>query len=138
MFQLLRSGLNCNGESMQTSIAMILRRAHLGGILCLLFSAQLQLLAADPPELHRGYYTSPALHGDTIVFTSEGDLWTVSTRGGVAHRLTSNSGAESGASISPDGKTVAFDANFEGPGEVYTMPIEGGLPQRRTWDGEVA
>jgi tricorn protease len=96
------------------------------------------LSAAEPPELHRGYYTSPALHGDTIVFTSEGDLWTVSTHGGVAHRLTSNPGVETGASISPDGKTVAFNANFEGPGEVYTMPLEGGLPQRRTWDGEVA
>jgi tricorn protease len=38
--------------------------------------------------------------------------------------------------ISPDGKTVAFRANYEGPNEVYTIPIEGGLPQRRTWDGD--
>ena len=29
-------------------------------------------------------------------------------------------------------------ANFEGPREVYTMPIDGGLPQRRTWDGDAA
>jgi tricorn protease len=91
--------------------------------------------AADAPPLHRGYYTDPALHGDTIVFTSEGDLWTVSVQGGAAHRLTSGAGTESKASISPDGKTVAFLADYEGPSEVYTMPIEGGLPQRRTWDG---
>src|SRR6202041_841515 len=71
-----------------------------------------------------------------IVFTSEGDLWLVDLNGGVARRLTSNPGTESHAVISADGKTVAFSANFEGPTEVYTMPIDGGLPQRRTWDGD--
>ncbi len=91
--------------------------------------------AADAPPLHRGYYTDPALSGDTIVFTAEGDLWTVSVHGGAAHRLTSGSGVEDEATISPDGKTVAFRANYEGPREVYTMPIGGGLPERRTWDG---
>src|SRR6202041_1102028 len=71
-----------------------------------------------------------------IVFTSEGDLWLVDLNGGVARRLTSNPGTESHAVISADGKTVAFRANYEGPSEVYTMPIDGGLPQRRTWDGD--
>ena len=94
--------------------------------------AAAQAAASDP---HQGYYSDPSLHGDTIVFTSEGDLWTANVSGGPAHRLTSNPGAESGASISPDGKLVAFRADYEGPGEVYTIPIEGGLPQRRTWDG---
>jgi tricorn protease len=92
--------------------------------------------ANDPPPLHRGYYTDPALSGDTIVFTSEGDLWTVSVHGGAAHRLTSGSGVEDKAIISPDGKTVAFRANYEGPDEVFTMPIDGGMPRRRTWDGD--
>ncbi len=94
------------------------------------------LFAADEPAQHRGYYTNPALHGDTIVFTSEGDLWSVSIHGGQAHRLTSGSGMEDKATISPDGKTVAFGAEYEGPSEVYTLPIEGGLPQRRPWDGD--
>ncbi|MDR3772007.1 MAG: S41 family peptidase [Terracidiphilus sp.] len=94
------------------------------------------LFAADAPALHRGYYTDPALHGDAIVFTSEGDLWTVGIHGGQAHRLTSGAGTEQKAVVSPDGKTVAFRADYEGPSEVYTIPIEGGLPQRRTWDGD--
>jgi tricorn protease len=31
---------------------------------------------------------------------------------------------------------VAFTGQYEGPADVYTMPVEGGLPQRRTWDGD--
>jgi tricorn protease len=94
------------------------------------------VLAADATPVHRGYYTSPAVRGDNLVFTSEGDLWVVGVNGGVARRLTSNPGTETYAVLSADGKTVAFSANFEGPEEVYTMPLEGGLPQRRTWDGD--
>ena len=94
------------------------------------------VFAADAPALHHGYYSTPAIHGNTVVFTSEGDLWTVDTGGGIAHRLTSDPGRETNATISPDGKTVAFSASYEGPTEVYTMPIDGGLPQRRSWDGD--
>lgn len=105
-------------------------------IACLFFVTPGSAFAADAPALHRGYYSAPAIYGDTVVFTSEGDLWTVDVRGGLARRLTSDPGRETNATISPDGKTVAFSADYEGPNEVYTMPIEGGLPQRRTWDGD--
>ena len=85
-----------------------------------------------------GYYRFPSLRGNTIVFTSEGDLWIVGIDGGVARRLTTHAGMETRAAISPDGKLVAFSAQYEGPTEVYTMPIDGGLPTRRTFDGESA
>jgi tricorn protease len=94
----------------------------------------LPLNAGNPPATRPGYYRFPAIHGDTVVFTAEGDLWSVSIQGGPARRLTSNPGEEVHAAISPDGKTVAFSANYEGPVDVYTMPVDGGLPQRRTWD----
>lgn len=80
-----------------------------------------------------GYYRMPTIHGDTIVFVAEGDLWKVSTAGGLAARLTSHPGDELNPAISPDGTTVAFTAQYEGPTEVYTMPVTGGLPTRRTW-----
>jgi tricorn protease len=92
------------------------------------------LNADDTPAARPGYYRHPAIHGDTIIFTAEGDLWSVSVKGGPARRLTSNPGQETHAAISPDGKSVAFSAEYEGPVDVYTMPVDGGLPQRRTWD----
>jgi len=95
----------------------------------------LPLNAGNEGNTHPGYYRYPAIHGDTIIFTAEGDLWSVNARGGAARRLTSNPGREIYAAISPDGQTVAFSAEYEGPLDVYTMPVEGGLPQRRTWDG---
>ncbi|XOV76461.1 MAG: hypothetical protein ACFHWZ_06080 [Phycisphaerales bacterium] len=82
-----------------------------------------------------GYYRQPAIHADTVVFVSEGDLWKVGIGGGVATRLTSHDGVESFPVISPDGSRVAFSAQYEGPTEVYVMPISGGLPQRVTWEG---
>ncbi len=81
-----------------------------------------------------GYFRQPALHGDTLVFVAEGDLWKVSVNGGVATRLTSHPGDEALPAVSPDGATVAFVAGYEGPREVYTMPLAGGLPTRRTYD----
>ncbi|MCB1122268.1 MAG: PD40 domain-containing protein, partial [Verrucomicrobiae bacterium] len=83
-----------------------------------------------------GYYRWPALHGDTVVFSAEGDLWTVPVSGGSARRLTTHPGEERYPKISPDGKTIAFTATYEGPAELYTMPMEGGLPQRWTYEAE--
>jgi tricorn protease len=99
------------------------------------------LVAAPPPTPpagtpRAGYYRYPTIHGDTIVFTSEGDLWQVGVQGGAARRLTTGASAELYPAISPDGGTVAFSASYEGPKDVYTIPIGGGVPVRRTWDGE--
>ena len=85
-----------------------------------------------------GYYRFPAVHGDTLVFTSEGDLWSVDVKGGTAVRRTTHAGLETNAAISPDGTTIAFSAQYEGPTEVYTMPLAGGLPARRTFSGFAA
>ena len=83
----------------------------------------------------QGYYRFPALFNDTIVFTAEGDLWKVPLRGGQAQRLTTHHGLESSAAISPDGALVAFSAEYEGPLEVYVMPLQGGRPRRLTYEG---
>ncbi len=87
-------------------------------------------------SMKQGYYRYPAIHGDKIVFTAEGDLWMVSTHGGTAARITTNQGTEAHAVISPDGSQIAFSAQYEGPTEVYTMPIDGGVPKRLTYEGQ--
>ena len=91
------------------------------------------LLAETGPP--RGYYRFPTIHEDVVVFTAEGDLWMVAASGGAAQRLTTHPGEESHAAISPDGTMIAFSASYEGPTEVFTMPLAGGLPTRRTWEG---
>ncbi|KQQ88898.1 S41 family peptidase [Massilia sp. Leaf139] len=87
-----------------------------------------QALAADP------YFRFPAVRGDTVVFTAEGDLWRTTTNGGKATRLTTHPSAETHAAISHDGKFVAFAASYEGAQEAYVMPLEGGLPKRITFE----
>lgn len=91
-----------------------------------------------PAESPRGYYRFPAIHDGTIVFTAEGDLWRVGVKGGVAERITSHLGNETSAAISPDGQWLAFSAEYEGPVEVYLMPLSGGLPRRMTFHGSAA
>jgi tricorn protease len=97
----------------------------------------LLLLFAFPvrSEGVQGYYRYPALHGDTLVFAAEGDLWKVGIGGGAATRLTSHPREEGYPAISPDGRTLAFSASYEGPAEVYEMPLTGGAPKRLTWQG---
>lgn len=80
-----------------------------------------------------GYYQYPDIHQNTIVFTTEGDIWKVSIGGGLAQRLTTHAEKEQYPAISPDGKTLAYAATYEGPNEVYTMDLEGGLPERWTY-----
>ena len=100
------------------------------------FAFALLWLAPAPRQTPatRGYYRAPTIRGETIVFTAEGDLWTVGIHGGVARRLTSDVDQESFATISPDGATLAFAARYDGPSDVYTMPLAGGVPTRHTWE----
>ena len=91
-------------------------------------------VAQEPPQ--RGYFRFPSIYHETIIFTAEGDLWKVSTAGGAATRLTTHIAQETRPAISPDGTQVAFSAGYEGPREVYCMPLAGGRPRRLTYDGE--
>ena len=75
----------------------------------------------------------PDIQGDKIVFVYGGDLWTVPRGGGVAQRLTTHEGIERFPKFSPDGKTIAFTAEYDGNLDAFTVPVEGGEPKRLTW-----
>src|SRR5437870_2422002 len=75
----------------------------------------------------------PDIEGQTIVFVYAGDLWKVPRSGGPATRLTTHEGLETVPKLSPDGRSVAFTAEYDGNRDVYTMPIDGGEPVRLTW-----
>ena len=75
----------------------------------------------------------PDVHGDKVVFTYGGDLWTASTSGGMATRLTSHPGLELFAKFSPDGKWIAFTGQYDGDEQVYVIPATGGVPRQLTF-----
>ncbi|MFO7914185.1 MAG: PDZ domain-containing protein [Candidatus Krumholzibacteriales bacterium] len=75
----------------------------------------------------------PDIHGDRIVFTYGGDIWTVPSKGGMARRLTSDVGGEAFAKFSPDGETIAFSASYDGNPDIYIIPARGGTPKRLTY-----
>ncbi len=73
------------------------------------------------------------VHGDAIVFTYEDDLWLASTAGGPARRLTNDPGTEVWAKFSPDGRHIAFTAQYDGGVDVYVMDAGGSVPRRLTY-----
>lgn len=76
----------------------------------------------------------PAVHGDRVVFTYAGDLYTVARTGGIARKLTNDSeGYEMFARFSPDGRSIAFTGQYDGNTEVFLIPCEGGVPVRLTY-----
>ena len=75
----------------------------------------------------------PTISADNIVFVYANDLWQVAREGGSATRLTTNEGSESLPHYSPDGKQIAFSAQYGGNTDVYVMPSAGGMPVRLTW-----
>ncbi len=75
----------------------------------------------------------PAISGNNIAFSCGGDIYTVSSGGGVARKLTSHVGYEMFPRFSPDGKYLAFTGQYDGNTEVYLMPSEGGVPKRLTY-----
>lgn len=75
----------------------------------------------------------PAIHGNQLVFTYAGDLYSVSSQGGVAKKLTNGVGFEMFARFSPDGKQIAFTGQYDGNTEIYTIPSTGGEPLRLTY-----
>ncbi|HEX05540.1 MAG TPA: hypothetical protein ENH10_10390, partial [Bacteroidetes bacterium] len=77
-------------------------------------------------------YPSISPDGSTVVFSFQGDLWSVASNGGMATRLTVHPAYESLSVFSPDGSIIAFGSDRHGDVDVYTIPATGGTPTRLT------
>src|SRR5690349_1911002 len=91
------------------------------------------LLVAGSASAQTKLLRFPDIHGDRVVFTYGGDLWTASTAGGNATRLTTHPGMEVFAKFSPDGKQIAFTGQYDGDEQVYVVSASGGVPKQLTW-----
>ena len=78
-------------------------------------------------------YPSLTPDGQTILFSYEGDIWSVPAAGGTAVRLTAMPGYETNARVSPDGKWLAFTGRQFGNADVFVMPFAGGEIRQLTW-----
>jgi tricorn protease len=75
----------------------------------------------------------PDVSSDHVAFVWASDIYVAPREGGQAIRLTSHEGLELFPRFSPDGNTIAFTAQYDGPCAVYTMPLSGGTPKRLTY-----
>ncbi len=82
------------------------------------------------------YLRMPTVHGETVVFVSEDDLWEVPLAGGRARRLTSGRGEHTHPRFSPDGAHLAVCSHDEGTPDVWVLPAAGGEARRLTWLGQ--
>ncbi|MFH1965793.1 MAG: peptidase S41, partial [Acidobacteriota bacterium] len=77
--------------------------------------------------------TQPAISDSRLAFIYAEDLWVSNLDGTRPRRLTVDEGVESNPAFSPDGKLIAFSAEYDGNRDVFVVPVEGGVPVRLTW-----
>jgi tricorn protease len=75
----------------------------------------------------------PAVSKDHLAFVYGGDIWISDRDGAHPIQLTSHPASEYAPHFSPDGKWIAFSANYDSNTDVYVIPVEGGEPRRLTW-----
>jgi tricorn protease len=76
---------------------------------------------------------SPTVSATHVAFAYANNIWVAERAGGSARRVTSFHGQTSNPKFSPDGKSIAFSADYAGNTDVYVVPVDGGEPSRLTW-----
>ena len=74
------------------------------------------------------------------VFTTVANVWATPIPSGSVEsprmrQVTTGNQTIEFASVSPDGKWLAFDSNLNGNADIFKVPVEGGEPQQLTHNG---
>lgn len=77
--------------------------------------------------------SDPAISQNHIAFVYAGNLWIANRDGSYPRQLTTDDGQESLPVFSPDGKMLAFSAQYDGNTDVFIVPVTGGVPRRLSW-----
>ncbi len=101
--------------------------------IALLFVIIFSTAFAQKPKTETKLLRFPDIHYNQIVFVYAGDIYTVTSEGGTARQITTFKGEELFPKISPDGRWIAFSAEYTGNRQVYIMPAEGGTPKQLTY-----
>jgi tricorn protease len=83
------------------------------------------------------YLRFPHLHGDTLVFVAEDDVWTAPLTGGRATRLTADDVPVKTPRFSPDGTSIAWSSAKDGAPEIRVAEADGGAARRVTFWGDL-
>lgn len=109
---------------------MLLRTALTVALACALNTAT----AGEGTRLLR----FPDVSATHITFVYAGDVYTVPRSGGVAQRLTAHAGLELYPKFSPDGRWIAYSAEYSGTRQVWVIPADGSAPPKQlTWYTDV-
>ncbi len=115
-----------------------LRASLLTTLICGLGTLLLQAAVHSqdtPTPIRFPRHPSLSPDGRLLAFSYQGDIWSVSSEGGRATRLTLHEAHDQLPSYSPDGRSIAFSSNREGSYDVWIMPADGGRPRRLTSHG---
>jgi tricorn protease len=122
---------------MKTNFARVCFAILLGAALILTVHSQVHgqpaTAAEQPPTGPTRLLRYADISRDKVVFSYAGNLWISSREGGAARRLTTGAGDKLYPKFSPDGKSIAFTAEYDGNPDVYVIPAEGGEPRRLTF-----
>src|SRR6185312_2453398 len=101
-------------------------------IILLTLAISTALVSAQETPLWMRY---PAISpdGQTILFSYQGDIYSVPSKGGTAVPLTISESYEFSPVWSHDGKSIAFASDRYGNFDVFVMPAGGGASKRLTY-----
>lgn len=93
------------------------------------------LLSASFAHANSDWFRHAAISpdGTTIVFSYQGDIYSVPAEGGDARPLTIHDAWEGHPVWSHDGKEIAFASDRHGNLDIFVMPAEGGKANRLTF-----